>query len=131
MISRPIALVVMMAAAHGRMAADPELGRPFDLKPAEVVKLEGLQITFEGVSEDSRCPTGVQCAWAGDAAATFTLQKAPAAAIQRTLHTHGRFERQAECEGFVVRLDTIKPYPKQGATIAPDEYRATIVVTKR
>jgi hypothetical protein len=128
-ISRSIAVVVMLAAAHG-LAADPELGRPFDVKPAQVVTIEGLQITFEGVREDSRCPTGVQCAWAGDAAATFTLQKAPAAALQRTLHTSGRFERQAECEGFVVRLENIKPYPKEGATIAPDEYRATLVVTR-
>jgi hypothetical protein len=29
-----------------------------------------------------------------------------------------------------VRLDTVKPYPKEGVTIAPDEYRATIVVTR-
>jgi hypothetical protein len=129
-IARSIALAVMVAAAHGRIAADPELGRPFDLKPAEVVKIEGLQITFEGVSDDSRCPTGVQCVWAGDAAATFTLQKSPATALQRTLHTNGRFERQTEFDGFVVRLDTVKPYPKEGVTIAPDEYRATIVVTR-
>jgi hypothetical protein len=123
-------MVLTIAAAH-TFTADPELGRPFDLKPAEIAKIEGLQITFEGVTEDSRCPTGVQCVWAGDAAATFTLQKPPAAALQRTLHTNGRFERQTDCEGFVVRLEDIKPYPKQGVTIAPDDYRAMLVVTRR
>jgi hypothetical protein len=30
-----------------------------------------------------------------------------------------------------VRLEDIKPYPKQGASIAPDSYRATLVVTRR
>ena len=130
MIARSIALLVMAAVAHG-FTVDPELGRPFDMKSAEVAKVEGLQITFEGVSEDSRCPTGVQCMWAGDATATFRLEKPPAAAVERTLHTNGRFERETEWQGFVLRLEDVKPHPKEGMTIAPDDYRATIVVTRR
>src|SRR5215468_2762053 len=121
-------MVVVLAAAHA-VAPDAELGRPFDLKPSEAAQIEGLQITFDRVSEDSRCPIGVQCFWAGDAAASFTLQKPPAAAVHRTLHTSDRFERETEWEGFVVRLDDLKPYPKEGVTIAPDDYRATLVVT--
>ena len=130
MLARSIALAVMMVLANGA-ATEPELGRPFEMKPAEVATIQELRITFEGVSDDSRCPTGVQCAWAGDAAAAFTLRKPPAAALPRTLHTNGRFERQVEYEGFVVRLEDIKPYPKDGVTIAPDAYRATLVVTRR
>ena len=101
------------------------------MKPAEVVTIEGLRITFEGVAEDSRCPTGAQCVWAGDAAATFTLEKPPSAARHRTLHTNGRFERQTEVGGFVVRLEAVKPYPKEGVAISPDDYRATLIVTRR
>ena len=73
MVSHSIAVLALLAV-HAAGAA-PELGQPFDLKPAEVATIDGLQITFEGVSEDSRCPRGTQCAWAGDAAASFTLQK--------------------------------------------------------
>jgi hypothetical protein len=120
----------VLLAVHAAAAA-PQLGQAFDVKPAEVATIEGLQITFEGVSEDSRCPAGTQCAWAGDAAAAFTLQKPPAAALRRTLHTNGRFERQAEIDGFVVRLEDVKPYPKDGAAIAPGDYRATVIVTRR
>jgi hypothetical protein len=127
--SPTIAIVLMLATQLA--SKEPEIGRPFEMKPAEVVTLQGLQITFEGVTEDSRCPTGVQCAWAGDAAATFTLQKSPDAAVQRTLHTNGRFERQTDVDAFVVRLEDVKPYPKEGATIAAGDYRATLVVTKR
>jgi hypothetical protein len=50
---------------------------------------------------------------------------------RRTLHTHGRFERQVTVDAFVVRLEDIKPYPKEGAAIAPGDYRATLVVTRR
>ena len=130
LFARSITLVIVIAAVRA-LAIEPELGHPFELKPAEVVTVEGLGITFEGVSDDSRCPTGVQCMWAGDAAATFTLEKPPAAAQHRTLHTNGRYERQTEINGLVVRLEDIKPYPKEGATIAPDDYRATVIVTRR
>ena len=129
MVSHSIAVLALLAV-HAAGAA-PELGQPFDLKPAEVASIEGLEITFEGVSEDSRCPRGTQCAWAGDAAASFTLQKPPAAMLQRTLHTNGRFERQIEIDGFVVRLEDVKPYPKDGGAIAPGDYRVTVVVTRR
>ena len=130
MFARSIAVVAVIAAAVGA-TAEPELGRPFDMKPTEVVTVQGLRITFEGVFEDSRCPTGVQCVWAGDAAATFTLEKPPSPAQQRTLHTNGRFERQASVDAFVVRLEDVKPYPKEAAATSPGDYRATLIVTRR
>lgn len=131
MFSRSIALVVLAITSLHSAVTAPELGQPFDLKSAESVTIQELRITFEGVSEDSRCPTGVQCVWAGDATAMFTLEKAPAAAQQRALHTNGRFERQTNYDSFTVALQDIKPYPKQGGAIAPDDYRATLVVTRR
>src|SRR4029434_7853496 len=131
MLARAIALVVFAIASPQTAAREPEFGRPFEIKAAELVVLQGLQITFEGVSEDSRCPTGVQCVWAGDAAATFTLEKRPAAALQITLHTNGRFEQQTEYDDFIVRLQDVRPYPKEGFEIAAGDYRATLVVTRR
>ena len=125
-------LAIALAIAGVQAAStEPELGRPFDVKPADVVTIQGLRITFEGISQDSRCPTGAQCTWAGDAAAAFILEKSPTAALHRTLHTHGRFERQTDYDAFALRLEDVKPYPKEGATIAPADYRATIVVTRR
>ena len=131
MCFRSIALVVLAVTLPHTAAPDPELGQPFDVKAAAAVTVQGLRITFEGVSEDSRCPRGVQCVWAGDAAATFTLVKPPAAAEQRTLHTSGRFAQQADYDSFVVRLEDVKPYPKEGVEIAPQDYLATLVVTVR
>lgn len=131
MFSRSIALVVLAITSLHSAVSEPELGRSFELKIAEVLTVDGLRITFDSVSEDSRCPTGEQCVWAGDAAAEFTLEKPPAAALQRTLHTSGRFARQIDYDNFVIRLEDIKPYPKKDAAIAPGEYRATLVVTRR
>jgi hypothetical protein len=131
MFSRSIALVLLLLASPHSAVSDPELGKPFEMKAAEVVTVQGLRITFEEISEDSRCPTGVQCVWAGDAAATFTLQIPPAAAEQRTLHTNGRYERQTNYDNFAIKLEDLKPYPKDGASIAPADYQATLLVTRR
>ena len=131
MFSRSVALVVLAIVSPHSVVSEPELGRPFEVKAAEIVAIQGLRITFEGVSEDSRCPTGAQCVWAGDAAATFTLEKPPAAVMQGTLHTNERFERQTVYDHFVVRLEDVKPYPKESVAIAPGDYRATLVVTRR
>jgi hypothetical protein len=130
MFARSIAVALLVIAPHSAVS-EQELGRPFDVKVAESLRIDGLQITFDGVTEDSRCPAGTQCVWAGDAAATFTLDRPPAAALQRVLHTNGRFARQTDYDNFVVRLEDIKPYPKEGVAIAPGEYRATLVVMRR
>jgi hypothetical protein len=124
------ALIALTATLSGG-GTEPEIGRSFDMKPDEVVTLDGLTITFEGVGDDSRCPTGETCVWAGDAAAAFTFERAPAAAMHRTLHTNGRYERQTDYDRFVIRLDDVRPYPKTGASIARGDYRATLVVTRR
>jgi hypothetical protein len=129
MLTTAFALAVIVAGAQGA-PLEREPGRPFEMTPAETVTIQGVRITFDGVTADSRCPTGAQCVWAGDAAAAFRLEKSPDAK-QLTLHTNGRFERQAEFAGFVVRLEDIKPYPKQGETIAAGDYRATLIVTKK
>jgi len=129
-VAHLFAVLALTAALRGG-APEPEIGRPFDMKPDETVTLDGLTITFHGIGDDSRCPTGVTCVWAGDATAAFTFEKAPAAAMQRTLHTNGRFERQTDYDRFVIRLEDVRPYPKSSATIARADYRAALVVTRR
>jgi len=130
MFLRSIGCIGSVAAALAA-PAEPELGHAFEMRPAEVVTIQRVRITFENVFDDSRCPAGATCIWAGDPAAAFTLERPPSTAQHRTLHTNGRFERESEYDGLVVRLEDIKPYPKEGATIRPDDYRATLVVTKR
>jgi hypothetical protein len=129
-LSHVFVTIAVAAALHNNVIA-PGLGRPIELKPGEATTIEGLRITFDGVRKDSRCPTGAQCVWAGDASAVFTLEKPPAGAQHATLHTSSRFERQSRYDAFVVRLVDVKPHPTQELTIAAGDYRATIVVTRR
>src|SRR5687768_17789148 len=57
--------------ASGPAASDViAVDRDFDLKPGRTARVDGTAITvsFVGVPEDSRCPTDVQCVWAGNGA---------------------------------------------------------------
>jgi len=44
-----------------------KLGTPFQIKAGEkaVIESEKLTLRFTNVTEDSRCPEGVRCIWAG------------------------------------------------------------------
>ena len=124
MLPQSIALLLLIAAT------DPKFGRPVEVKPSEIVTIQGLRITFERVGEDSRSPTGVRCKRADDAATTSMLQLPPAAPQHRTLHINGLSERQVAIDAFMVCLDDVNPYSKVGAAIAAEEYLAPIVGTQ-
>ena len=48
---------------------NPKLGDSFDLKNGESVSIKNEQLNFQfvNVPEDSRCPIGALCIWAGNA----------------------------------------------------------------
>jgi hypothetical protein len=127
-----ITLVTSLVGQDGQPTGAAKRGEPFELKAHAASRLadENLLVRFERVTEDSRCPVKAQCVWAGDAAIELTLEKPPAAAGTRILHTNERFGRQADYEGLVIRVLDLKPQPREGATIAPEDYRVTLVVDK-
>lgn len=123
-------LATSMLRQDSQTAGAPKRGEPFELKANETSRLtdENLSVRLKGVTQDSRCPVDAQCVWAGDAVVELTLEKPPAAADTRILHTSERFGRQADYEGLVIRLIDLKPQPREGTTIAPEDYRVTLVV---
>jgi hypothetical protein len=74
---------------------------------------------------------GSNSVWAGDATVELTLERPPAAAETRSLHTSERFGRETDYAGLVVRLVRLDPHPREGATIAPEDYRVTLVVDNK
>ncbi len=130
-----VIVVGALACASGSTASDNEEitpGEPFRLAVGEEVSLssEDLMVRFVGVAGDSRCPTGVNCFWAGDAAVEVRLTRGDEE-TSVTVHTHGdqRFPRQAEAFGCTVHLEDLTPYPSTKAEIAPEDYVATLKLT--
>lgn len=103
----------------------------FELAPGESARIEAsgeeLVIEFSGVRNDSRCPSDVLCAQAGEAlvALNLTLDGETQTA---SLSTFGTAASQAQIGDFTIQLQSLEPYPVSTEAIDPQDYRLTLVV---
>jgi hypothetical protein len=110
------------------------LNRAFKLKVGQemIVKEAGIKVGLNSIVEDSRCPTGVNCIWAGNAKVSVKLSKAKgdtASASSVELNTYAG-NKSSTYEGYEVRLVSLDPYPKDGVKTGKDDYVATLMVCK-
>ena len=132
-------LMILAACASGGgtaptapTPATPALNEDFILAPGQtaVVKDTDIRLTFDRVSEDSRCPTDVTCIWEGDATVLLRIKAAAADEVTREVHTQGDAprSRKAPAGDYVVTLVQLDPAPRSTAAVAPSAYRATLRV---
>ncbi len=88
---------------------------------------EGYTITFEQVTEDSRCPIGVQCVWAGDGAARLKLRDRAGAVEDDTLHTTLN-PKSLQFRLLNIRLKMLQPYPIHMEPLDSLEYAVTLEI---
>jgi hypothetical protein len=128
-------VVVVLAAACVRAplsaTQNVAIGESFALKIGQSVMFagEGLELAFETVVSDSRCPRGVQCIRAGEATIRIAVEKAPNARASIELRTTPS-ESEASYSPYSIRLLNVNPYPDANRRIQPEEYEATLVVTR-
>ena len=106
----------------------------FTLSVHDMVVVHGTNVLifFESVTEDSRCPTGVQCPWEGNAAVRLELssQMAEFAPQPRVLNTAVE-PRATDFMEINIRLVEVTPYPNAaGPPIDPASYVVKLIVTK-
>jgi hypothetical protein len=110
------------------------LGQEFDLHVGQraAVEGEGLQVRFASVVNDSRCPEGVTCVWAGNAE---VLIETGASNTQEELklNTLGgeRFPKEARYRQYIVELVALKPHPQKDVAVKAADYVATLVIRKQ
>ena len=111
-------------------SANVTLDQPFELRVGRsaTVAGEGLTVSFEAVPSDSRCPTGVQCVWAGNAVVQVVLSK-DGKAFGAELNTNLE-PTSVDYLNYNVALVSLAPYPTSSGSIPQSQYRATFVVTK-
>lgn len=98
------------------------------------VKVGDAYLTFTGVRDDSRCPRGVTCVWAGDAVASIVVHpgcyKEGCKAASIPLELHANLEpRSGEGWGMRVQLLALTPEPQAGVAIEPRQYVAWVRAT--
>ncbi len=87
-------------------------------------------VTLTDVADDSRCPTGAHCIWAGDATVTLRVQPAKGAAETVALHINRADARSATVAGLRLRLEHLDPAPQAGRAIERGAYVAAIVISR-
>src|SRR5829696_5891659 len=106
---------------------DASMGSEFENSAGQEAKVQGssIVIRFNGVTEDSRCPSDVQCVWAGDAVVRLSLSGA--GAIDASVHTT-LDPKAVQHAGRTITLVDLKPIPRSGTKIMALEYIATLRV---
>lgn len=85
-----------------------------------------ISVSFDAVTEDSRCPSGVQCVWAGNAGIRLTLESADRTQVSILNSTLD--PKQVSFAGYAVGYRDLTPYPAAAEPHGPDAYVATIAV---
>ena len=87
-----------------------------------------LTVVFEAVVEDSRCPVGTNCVWAGDAIVRMRIDSANAKPTRYMLHTNDGFEREVVHGNVRIRLSSLTPEPTADRRPRAEDYRVTLVI---
>ncbi len=104
----------------------------FDLKPGQEARPRGLgfAVKLEAVAEDSRCPQGVNCIWAGSVRAVLLLARPDAEPVRAEVNTN-RAPGSARFEGHDITIRRVLPPKVNGKEIAPEDYIITLSVSEK
>lgn len=96
------------------------------LRAGELAQFAHISLELVRVFDESRCPTGVTCIWAGTLKAEVRIVKGKGTSIH-TIELGNSITTEGETIQFVSAL----PYPAEGKSILEGEYRLTFQVTRR
>ncbi|MCX8525443.1 hypothetical protein OF897_16125 [Chryseobacterium formosus] len=95
-----------------------------------------MNVTFKSMAEDSRCPQGTQCIWAGVAVANVEVMSTtsrPMTLQFSTTEVNGKdYHTTQSFNGYKISLVKVTPYPtaENGAKSLSGKYKIGISVTK-
>jgi len=89
----------------------------------------GFKIKFVEMVEDSRCPEGTSCIWAGNAKVKIEIRGHGSV---RTFELNSMTQPAVvNYSGYEIKLTSLTPKPAVNVRINPDNYLATFEVTKK
>lgn len=128
-----ITVVLLLAGCAANGDVEARLGEEFSLSIGQTARITGenLQITFEEVTEDSRCAKDVTCIWEGQVRAAVQITDSDSQ-DKITLTQPGLTDQSAGEIYHEYRLSfKVEPYPEEaGRLISADEYRLLLTISK-
>jgi glucose/arabinose dehydrogenase len=118
----PLLLIATLAACQSTGAPAPQaasLNQEIQLAPKQQAAYgpQGLTVEFVRVIEDSRCPSDVECVWAGEVKVEVATRINTAEAGEH-----------ATVGAFRVAIVNVHPVPVSTRQIPQEEYRVTLKV---
>jgi hypothetical protein len=111
------------------------LAYPFKLSVNQTAYLAPADMIFRfvNVTEDSRCPSDVQCIWAGQVSILVEYSRSSTGeelgSFELTLGSSST-NASAAIEGYVMKLARVDPYPVSTMQIQLSEYVSTLFIHK-
>lgn len=122
-----LTIILMLVSCQGINSPEQVvIGEEFELKFGQetIISDEGITVTFSKLLEDSRCPKGLQCVWAGNA--RVAIQLGGKESILNSYLEPGK----TNISEYEVKLISVSPYPKHKVSIDKKDYRINIVINK-
>jgi hypothetical protein len=102
---------------------------PFYLKIGESVNInDKLSFSIEKI-EDSRCPTGGECFWAGDVNLFFNIRQ-NSNVIDTTICGYSCHNNPFIIGGYTWKVLEVNPYPDIHRRIDQHDYRIKLIITE-
>jgi hypothetical protein len=100
------------------------------LRVGETTLVDNVDIRFTGVLEDSRCPSDVQCIWAGNARAALAVgpRRGTQGPTEQVLLNSYEGDKTGESWGLRLTLVEVTPAPKSTQPIPPESYVVRVKV---
>ena len=125
-------LVVTACAEKSPSGPTVSFNQQVALAPNEIATVDGtsVRLQFVTVTGDSRCPADVLCIQGGDALVEVRASSGSNSTTTYQLHTGNSSLASATHDSVRFSLVQLQPYPFSSRTISPDEYRATLEITR-
>lgn len=119
--------LLILGCQNSITSVNPEIGKTFKINLGQTLEFQGadLRVTFEELLEDSRCPEGVTCVWAGNGRVSIKLNE-----LQAELNTY-LDPKSIDLSGYEIELLSLAPYPKINNEIEQEEYILEMMVTEK
>jgi hypothetical protein len=113
-----LSLLIIASCSSGQKKMPETSKLPAEIALGQTTTIDKTKITFTAVIEDSRCPTNVQCIWAGRAKVLVTITEKGKDAVEKevilgeTKPGENADKTVLVSNGATIMVSELKPYPK-------------------
>jgi hypothetical protein len=123
-----LGICLLAATACLQITAPGSIDERLTLGPGEQASVAGVNIRFELVTGDSRCPADALCIQGGDAVVKITATQGFGGRVEFDLHTGDM--KPVSHGDLTIALVQLEPYPFSSHPIDPKDYRVTLRITR-